>query len=65
MAIVGRPGPDGGWDQIDRCVDQLSFSIGASLVLVGSRSKLYEFFMSLKQPDGSFRVAEHMEVDVR
>ncbi|KAF5350166.1 hypothetical protein D9756_009260 [Leucocoprinus leucothites] len=46
MAIAGRPGPGGGWDQIDR-------------------PKLYEFFMSLKQPDGSFRVAEHMEVDVR
>ena len=29
------------------------------------RPKLYEFFMSLKQPDGSFRVAEHMEVDIR
>ncbi|KAJ3566557.1 hypothetical protein NP233_g6928 [Leucocoprinus birnbaumii] len=46
MAIVGRPGPGGGWDDIDRL-------------------KLYDFFMSLKQPDGSFRVAEHMEVDVR
>lgn len=29
------------------------------------RPKLYEFFMSLKQLDGSFRVAKHMEVDVR
>lgn len=29
------------------------------------RQKLYDFFMSLKEPDGSFRVAEHMEVDVR
>ncbi|KAG6867978.1 hypothetical protein C0993_008737 [Termitomyces sp. T159_Od127] len=46
LAIVGRPGPDGGWDQIDR-------------------KKLYAFFMSLKQPDGSFLVAHHAEVDVR
>ncbi|XP_006456065.1 hypothetical protein AGABI2DRAFT_210804 [Agaricus bisporus var. bisporus H97] len=46
LAIVGRPGPGGGWDEVDR-------------------QKLYDFFMSLKEPDGSFRVAEHMEVDVR
>ncbi|KAF9002448.1 terpenoid cyclases/protein prenyltransferase alpha-alpha toroid [Cyathus striatus] len=46
LAIVGRPGPNGGWDQIDR-------------------KKLYSFFMSVKQPDGSFLVAKHMEVDVR
>ncbi|KAG6879072.1 hypothetical protein C0992_005352 [Termitomyces sp. T32_za158] len=46
LAIVGRPGPEGGWDQIDR-------------------RKLYAFFMSLKQPDGSFLVARHAEVDVR
>lgn len=29
------------------------------------RKKLYAFFMSLKQPDGSFLVAHHSEVDVR
>ncbi|GLB42943.1 putative terpenoid cyclases protein prenyltransferase [Lyophyllum shimeji] len=46
LAIVGRPGPGGGWDQIDR-------------------KKMYRFFMSLKQPDGSFLVAHHAEVDVR
>ncbi|KAH0835434.1 terpenoid cyclases/protein prenyltransferase alpha-alpha toroid [Lanmaoa asiatica] len=46
LAIVGRPGPGGGWDQIDR-------------------EKLYAFFMSLKQPDGSFLVAHEAEVDVR
>ncbi|CAK5263324.1 unnamed protein product [Mycena citricolor] len=46
LAIVGRPGDNGGWDQIDR-------------------KKMYEFFMSLKQPDGSFLVAHHSEVDVR
>ncbi|KAI0035333.1 terpenoid cyclases/Protein prenyltransferase [Vararia minispora EC-137] len=46
LAIVGRPGPGGGWDQIDR-------------------EKLYKLFMSLKQPDGSFIVSEHGEVDVR
>ncbi|KAF8063540.1 terpenoid cyclases/protein prenyltransferase alpha-alpha toroid [Lyophyllum atratum] len=46
LAIVGRPGPGGGWDQIDR-------------------KKMYDFFMSLKQPDGSFLVAHHAEVDVR
>lgn len=46
LAIVGRPGPGGGWDQIDR-------------------EKLYKFFMSLKQKDGSFLVSHHAEVDVR
>lgn len=46
LAIVGRPGPGGGWDQIDR-------------------DKLYMFFMSLKQPDGSFLVSHDAEVDVR
>ncbi|EIW78087.1 terpenoid cyclases protein prenyltransferase [Coniophora puteana RWD-64-598 SS2] len=46
LAIVGRPGPGGGWDQIDR-------------------EKMYAFFMSLKQPDGSFTVSHHAEVDVR
>ncbi|KDQ25112.1 hypothetical protein PLEOSDRAFT_1094526 [Pleurotus ostreatus PC15] len=29
------------------------------------RKKMYQFFMSLKQPDGSFLVAHHAEVDVR
>ncbi|KAI0738353.1 terpenoid cyclases/Protein prenyltransferase [Daedaleopsis nitida] len=29
------------------------------------RKKVYEFFMSLKQPDGSFLVSHHGEVDVR
>lgn len=29
------------------------------------RDKLYRFLMSLKQPDGSFLVAHHAEVDVR
>ncbi|TFK21562.1 terpenoid cyclases/Protein prenyltransferase [Coprinopsis marcescibilis] len=46
LAIVGRPGPGGGWDDIDR-------------------QALYKFFLSLKQPDGSFLVAHHAEVDVR
>ncbi|KAJ6617951.1 terpenoid cyclases/protein prenyltransferase alpha-alpha toroid [Mycena sp. CBHHK59/15] len=46
LAIAGRPGEGGGWDQIDR-------------------KKMYNFFMSLKQPDGSFLVAHHSEVDVR
>ncbi|KAG6841519.1 hypothetical protein C0991_010133 [Blastosporella zonata] len=46
LAIVGRSGPAGGWDQIDR-------------------KKMYTFFMSLKQPDGSFLVSHHGEVDVR
>ncbi|KAJ7334767.1 terpenoid cyclases/Protein prenyltransferase [Mycena albidolilacea] len=46
LAIAGRPGEGGGWDQIDR-------------------KKMYAFFMSLKQPDGSFLVAHHSEVDVR
>ncbi|KAJ7730846.1 terpenoid cyclases/protein prenyltransferase alpha-alpha toroid [Mycena maculata] len=46
LAIAGKPGPGGGWDEIDR-------------------NKMYKFFMSLKQPDGSFLVAHHSEVDVR
>ncbi|KAG6336087.1 hypothetical protein ID866_3013 [Astraeus odoratus] len=46
LAIVGRPGPGGGWDQIDR-------------------EKMYKFFMSLKQRDGSFLVSHDAEVDVR
>ncbi|KAJ7159810.1 terpenoid cyclases/Protein prenyltransferase [Mycena crocata] len=46
LAIAGRPGEGGGWDQIDR-------------------KKMYKFFLSLKQPDGSFLVAHHSEVDVR
>ncbi|KAI0037908.1 terpenoid cyclases/Protein prenyltransferase [Auriscalpium vulgare] len=46
LAIVGRPGPKGGWDQIDR-------------------EKIYKWYMSLKQPDGSFIVSTVGEVDVR
>ncbi|KAN0138204.1 terpenoid cyclases/Protein prenyltransferase [Lactarius tabidus] len=46
LAIVGRPGPEGGWDQIHR-------------------EKMYNWFMSLKQPDGSFIVSNYGEVDVR
>ncbi|KAA1469064.1 terpenoid cyclases/Protein prenyltransferase [Dentipellis sp. KUC8613] len=46
LAVVGRPGPGGGWDQIDR-------------------EKLYKWFMTLKQPDGSFVVSHDAEVDVR
>ncbi|KAF8128791.1 terpenoid cyclases/protein prenyltransferase alpha-alpha toroid [Mycena galopus ATCC 62051] len=33
--------------------------------LTEKRKKMYKFFMSLKQPDGSFLVAHHSEVDVR
>ncbi|KAF7797279.1 hypothetical protein EIP86_008474 [Pleurotus ostreatoroseus] len=46
LAIVGRPGKGGGWDDINR-------------------ENMYEFFMSLKQPDGSFLVSHDAEVDVR
>ncbi|KAL4259370.1 protein prenyltransferase subunit beta family protein [Pleurotus pulmonarius] len=46
LSIAGRPGENGGWDQIDR-------------------EKMYTFFLSLKQQDGSFLVAHHAEVDVR
>ncbi|KAL1717611.1 terpenoid cyclases/protein prenyltransferase alpha-alpha toroid [Schizophyllum commune] len=46
LAIAGRPGSGGGWDDIDR-------------------QKMYSFFMSLKQPDGSFLVSRNAEVDVR
>ncbi|KAF8499482.1 terpenoid cyclases/protein prenyltransferase alpha-alpha toroid [Hysterangium stoloniferum] len=46
LAIVGRPGEGGGWDQINR-------------------KGMYDFFLSLKQPDGSFHVSKHGEVDIR
>ncbi|KAF8591586.1 terpenoid cyclases/Protein prenyltransferase [Ramaria rubella] len=46
LANVGRPGPGGGWDRINR-------------------KGMLAFFLSLKQPDGSFRVAKHAEVDIR
>lgn len=46
LAIAGRAGAGGGWDEIDR-------------------KKMYSFFMSLKQPDGSFLVSRNAEVDVR
>ncbi|QRV95735.1 terpenoid cyclase [Ceratobasidium sp. AG-Ba] len=46
LAIVGRPGETGGWDQIDR-------------------KKIYDFYMRMKQPDGSFIVNKDAEVDVR
>ncbi|KZO94646.1 terpenoid cyclases/Protein prenyltransferase [Calocera viscosa TUFC12733] len=46
LAIVGKPGEEGGWEQIDRV-------------------KLYDFFLSLKQPDGSFVVCQDGEVDMR
>lgn len=46
LAIVGSPGEQGGWDQIDR-------------------KKMYDWFMELKQPDGSFLVSKNAEVDVR
>lgn len=29
------------------------------------RKKIYDWFMSLKQPDGSFLVSENAEVDMR
>lgn len=62
LAVAGRPGPGGGWDQIDRLVLSLLHEIKAE---VGTREKIYKFFMSLKQPDGSFLVTHHAEVDVR
>jgi hypothetical protein len=48
-------------------------SIGVSLnerieypvLIFCRREKMYSFFMSLKQPDGSFVVTSHAEVDVR
>lgn len=46
LAIAGRPGRGGGWDEIDR-------------------DKMYKWFLSLKQPDGSFLVSHDAEVDVR
>jgi protein farnesyltransferase subunit beta len=64
LAIVGRPGPDGGWDQIDRLV-YLCFCINSVETFHLQREKLYKFFMSLKQADGSFLVTHHAEVDMR
>ncbi|EMD36116.1 hypothetical protein CERSUDRAFT_116025 [Gelatoporia subvermispora B] len=46
LAIAGKPGPGGGWDEIDR-------------------AKMHAWFLSLKQPDGSFKVSSDGEVDVR
>ncbi|KAG8701066.1 CAAX farnesyltransferase (FTase) subunit beta [Ceratobasidium sp. 395] len=46
LAIVGRPGENGGWDQINR-------------------QKIYEFYLRMKQLDGSFIVNKDAEVDVR
>ncbi|GJJ10646.1 hypothetical protein Clacol_004873 [Clathrus columnatus] len=46
LAIVGRPGKGGGWDEINR-------------------KGLYNFFLSLKQPDGSFHVMRDGEVGIR
>ncbi|KAJ2932382.1 hypothetical protein H1R20_g4711, partial [Candolleomyces eurysporus] len=46
LAIIGRPGEGGGWEEIDR-------------------KAIYDFFLSVKQKDGSFLVAHHSEVDVR
>ena len=47
-------------------------SLFAEAIILGHRSltevhrkKMYDFFMSLKQPDGSFLVSHHGEVDVR
>ena len=41
-----------------------SYSIFAAHATL-TREKLYTFFMSLKQPDGSFLVGHHAEIDVR
>lgn len=62
LAIAGHPGENGGWDQIDRCVPSLPL---ARPLTDGTSKKMYDFFMSLKQPDGSFLVSHHGEVDVR
>lgn len=62
LAIVGQPGEGGGWDKIDRYVPRTTI---AGWCADGNRAKLYQFFMSLKQPDGSFLVSHDAEVDVR
>jgi protein farnesyltransferase subunit beta len=63
LAIAGGPGPGGGWDQIDRCAMR-SYRCDLPPNASG-RDKLYKWYMSLKQPDGSFIVSTHGEVDVR
>lgn len=53
-----------------------NYAAVCSLAIVGSdaedggwnkidRKKMYSWFMSLKQPDASFLVSEHAEVDMR
>ena len=67
LAIVGRPGDGGGWDNIDRCATDTSGPDSGVSHMRGDvcRQKMYDFFMSLKQRDGSFLVSHHGEVDVR
>lgn len=65
LSIAGRPGENGGWDQIDRYVVYDQRLEKLNQFASQTRKKMYRFFMSLKQPDGSFLVAHHAEVDVR
>jgi protein farnesyltransferase subunit beta len=65
LANAGRPGPKGGWDQIDRYGTVVQSVHLIVILFLCHRDKMYNFFMSLKQPDGSFLVAHHAEVDVR
>lgn len=67
LAVVGGPGEGGGWDQIDRSVSMnvfIRFMLLFTKIMM-CREGIYKFFMSLKQPDGSFLVTHHAEVDVR
>lgn len=62
LAILGGPGP---------CPDEDDIALGLSTQIgkggwdAVDRPKLYNFFVSLKQPDGSFTVHQDGEIDVR
>lgn len=62
LAILGGPGP---------CPDDDDVAMGVS-VQIGkggwdaiNREKMYQLFLSLKQPDGSFTVNQDGEIDIR
>lgn len=63
LAIVGRPGPGGGWDEINRYVE-LS-QVRHHVELTASSKGLYNFFLSVKQSSGSFQAMTNGEVDIR
>ncbi|KAJ7207994.1 terpenoid cyclases/Protein prenyltransferase [Mycena pura] len=76
--IMACQHPDGGFGGGPKQAPHLlpTYAAVCALAVVGKpgegdgwddidRKKMYKFFLSLKQPDGSFLVAHHSEVDVR